>query len=174
MTPEEKRERANARRRERYAEDPHYRAKESERAREKNRKWAAANPEKAREKNRNSNRKHRTANPEYSRKWRAANPEYDRTRRGLPTPTHPCPAVCEACGGPPGKKSLALDHCHSTGGFRGWLCVKCNAAVGMLGDTLPSLMRAAEYLQRTRGDPGRLKWLRVTGVLSQPAAPLLP
>lgn len=70
-------------------------------------------------------------------------------RRTLPAPSRPCPALCECCGGPPnGKKSMALDHDHLTGEFRGWLCATCNHAIGMLGDTVAAANRAVAYLER--------------------------
>lgn len=42
-----------------------------------------------------------------------------------------------------------IDHCHSSGKVRGILCHTCNIALGMLGDTEQSLLRAVSYL---RGD----------------------
>jgi hypothetical protein len=59
---------------------------------------------------------------EYQRTWRKENlsqsQEYYRNRQGLPKPTRPCPDFCEICGRP-ANKTLALDHCHETGKFRG-------------------------------------------------------
>lgn len=87
-------------------------------------------------------RKQRTEHPE---RERATN----RRRAGLPEPTRPEPPVCECCGGPPDyRKALSLDHCHVTGVFRGWLCGKCNTAIGKLGDDKPGLLRAVAYLDR--------------------------
>ena len=71
-------------------------------------------------------------------------------QRGLPEPTRPRPENCECCGSAPGIRGLSLDHCHVTGGFRGWLCNKCNVSIGGLGDNLDGLHRAVEYLMRTR------------------------
>jgi len=45
-------------------------------------------------------------------------------------------------------KGLALDHDHTTGKFRGWLCDRCNLAIGLLGDTLRRVNRAVNYLKR--------------------------
>lgn len=74
---------------------------------------------------------------------------YNRAYRGLPEPTRAEPVVCDCCGNlPNGKgKRLHLDHCHSTGRFRGWLCHSCNAGIGLLGDTLRSVLRAVLYLE---------------------------
>lgn len=87
-----------------------------------------------------------------AKKRYAANPEkqriYSRKSRGLPEPTRPCPDVCECCGRLPGRRALALDHDHVTGTFRGWLCGRCNTALGSLGDTLAAAQNAVRYLQR--------------------------
>lgn len=73
----------------------------------------------------------------YSRKWarRAlgiANPTGE-TRRG------PCP-VCGRDG------RLDLDHDHSTGQVRGWLCGNCNRGLGLIGDTTEAAQRLLAYL----------------------------
>jgi len=65
----------------------------------------------------------------------------------LPTPTRPCPAKCELCGGPPTSRALHLDHDKKTGAFRGWLCHYCNTNLGRFGDDIEGLMRAVRYLQ---------------------------
>lgn len=80
-------------------------------------------------------------------KYRAKQREYLRAFNGLPSPTRPCPTVCECCGRPPGKQALCLDHCHETGAFRGWLCARCNGGIGSLGDTIGGLQQAIRYLE---------------------------
>lgn len=40
----------------------------------------------------------------------------------------------------------AVDHCHATGRVRGILCIRCNCAIGALGDTAESVARVVEYL----------------------------
>jgi hypothetical protein len=86
--------------------------------------------------------------PEYREARRASVRESVR-KRTLPTPTRQCPDVCECCGGPPnGKKSLALDHDHITGLFRGWLCAKCNRGIGLIGDDISAARRVVVYLER--------------------------
>jgi hypothetical protein len=40
-----------------------------------------------------------------------------------------------------------LDHDHETGNFRGWLCNKCNSALGWLDDDINKLRRALNYLE---------------------------
>lgn len=44
-------------------------------------------------------------------------------------------------------KRWVIDHCHETGNYRGILCVKCNASIGSLGDSVEGLMRAVNYLK---------------------------
>lgn len=51
------------------------------------------------------------------------------------------------------SKRLSMDHCHSTGEFRGWLCEKHNHALGRIGDDAASVfaylypVHAEMYLQ---------------------------
>jgi hypothetical protein len=52
---------------------------------------------------------------------------------------------CEICGI---KEKLGYDHCHDTMKFRGILCNKCNRSIGMLGDTLESIMKVVRYLSK--------------------------
>lgn len=54
--------------------------------------------------------------------------------------------VCHLCGSVTAG-SLHVDHDHSTGVIRGFLCRPCNTGIGMLKDN-PALLRlAAEYLE---------------------------
>lgn len=55
------------------------------------------------------------------------------------------PAGCEFCGRKVDK--LRLDHSHTTGKFRAWLCNKCNTGFAQLGDTPDALERAAKFLR---------------------------
>ena len=45
------------------------------------------------------------------------------------------------------KKQIHVDHDHATGAVRGILCMPCNVALGMLGDTVSGLERALQYLK---------------------------
>ena len=92
-------------------------------------------------------RKHRAKDPIAARK---SNTEYARKYKGLPEATRPTPSGCECCGRTDSKYALALDHCHDTGVFRGWLCNKCNSAIGMLGDNVEGLQRAIAYLRNVK------------------------
>jgi hypothetical protein len=57
----------------------------------------------------------------------------NRTEVGTLKKLHPKPAVCQCCGSNVNK--LVLDHDHTTLEYRGWICIKCNTGIGMLGDT---------------------------------------
>jgi hypothetical protein len=88
--------------------------------------------------------------------WRRRNPERarevairsKRKTMGIPEATRPRPMHCELCGRLP--KTWHLDHCHVTGNFRGWLCNRCNMALGHLGDNIVGLQKAIEYLLMAR------------------------
>lgn len=43
-------------------------------------------------------------------------------------------------------KRLYVDHCHTTGKYRGLLCQKCNTGLGMFKDSVESLNNAIEYI----------------------------
>lgn len=51
----------------------------------------------------------------------------------------------EICGG---MVRIAYDHDHQTGEFRGWLCMKCNTALGLVGDDITILNKMINYLKR--------------------------
>ena len=56
---------------------------------------------------------------------------------------------CAICSKPPGKRSLAVDHCHQTKAVRGLLCQSCNIAIGLFKDDPDLLKRAIHYLNRS-------------------------
>ena len=55
--------------------------------------------------------------------------------------------VCAICKQESNKKTLAVDHDHSTGIIRGLLCNNCNLGIGLLKDT-KNLQSAIFYLGR--------------------------
>jgi len=66
----------------------------------------------------------------------------------------PMSQYCDCCGieNVPIKghryQKFCLDHNPEKGIFRGWLCRKCNVAIGLLGDDVAGLQRALAYLQK--------------------------
>lgn len=56
---------------------------------------------------------------------------------------------CKICGCEENinKEPFDIDHCHSTGKVRGLLCRKCNAGLGLLGDTKETLIKAIKYIE---------------------------
>lgn len=130
-----------------------WRAANPERNRETYRKWRAANQEKELERNRKYKEANREKTREQRRKWYAANPERSRNTgrkwRGLPTPTRPEPETCESCGGF-STQAMHLDHDHATDKFRGWLCGNCNRALGLVYDDPTRLRALIAYLERSK------------------------
>lgn len=66
---------------------------------------------------------------------------------------------CEICGGSERtrmrlgpRKALAQDHCHKTGRNRGFLCSRCNTALGSFRDDPVLLQNAIAYLAKYRAE----------------------
>jgi hypothetical protein len=74
-----------------------------------------------------------------------------KTRYGDPPDGYKCP-ICnrseEECSGEGGLRNggWVIDHCHAENVFRGWLCHKCNRAIGCFDDNIERLEKAIEYL----------------------------
>lgn len=131
------------------------------RARVANRKWYLTHKEKILTRQKAYQKANRQKISEYHRAWEAARtPEQKAAAQqryrnknwrvqNMPDVTRPEPDKCECCGGISGK-ALALDHCHKTGVFRGWLCARCNMGLGLLGDGVESVQRAIDYLKRSQ------------------------
>jgi hypothetical protein len=63
---------------------------------------------------------------------------------------HPSSGKCDICEVVPSGERwdcLQLDHDHKTGFIRGWLCGRCNRALGLLGDDIEVLKMAYLYLE---------------------------
>lgn len=103
----------------------------------------------------------RTANPEKSRasirvcvmrqRYGLTVEEYDRISIGQN-------GTCAICKRPETAthdglvKRLAIDHCHSTGQIRGFLCFRCNSAVGNMGEDAARMRAAADYIEAHHGE----------------------
>jgi hypothetical protein len=110
-----------------------YRAAHPDKVKSVTKKWRKKNPERVLAQRRNQNRKSRDARF---------------------NPTRPEPESCECCG-LQDTRALCLDHCHKTGEFRGWLCSRCNRAIGLIGDSTEALTKALNYL--TNGREAKVK-----------------
>jgi hypothetical protein len=56
----------------------------------------------------------------------------------------PKPTTCDIC---EGTKRICFDHCHNSGLFRGWICHRCNALLGLSNDDATLLRKLANYLE---------------------------
>ena len=116
---------------------------------EKVRRWRAENPERVKAQQKARYWKDPARAKREVAEWRKKNPgkvlAWSRRWAGVPEPTYPAPPECECC---QAARKLHADHDHSTGKFRGWLCSRCNRAIGGLGDTLAGLLCAIGYLRR--------------------------
>ena len=133
-----------ARRRERYAQDPDYRARQ--------RAYAAPITERER-------RDHKQEINERNRAYYHAHKQDIKPilRRGqLKRQYGISPAdydallakqdgVCAICG-KPSEETLCVDHCHATGTIRGLLCRKCNIALGCNEDDPATIITSLAYL----------------------------
>ena len=64
--------------------------------------------------------------------------------------------ACEICQQPIGQESKRpyVDHDHETGKLRGLLCQNCNSVLGLAHDSPEVLRRAADYIERYKGNNG--------------------
>jgi hypothetical protein len=64
--------------------------------------------------------------------------------------TKPRSETCEICGSfrEATKKAMCFDHDHKTGKFRGWICYRCNMALGLVMDNIGILGNMIQYLQK--------------------------
>ena len=103
--------------------------------RERNKQWAAANPEKAR---------HHSRKKLLGKKYNMTVEEHDGlfASQGF---------ACGACGSPNpnSKKGWSTDHCHKTGVIRGIVCHHCNIGIGHAKDNAETLRKWIAYLERS-------------------------
>ena len=60
---------------------------------------------------------------------------------------------CAICGtdNPSGNgktRRFAVDHCHTTGAVRSLLCIKCNTAIGLVGESVETLESMIAYIKK--------------------------
>tara|TARA_Y100000114_G_scaffold91719_1_gene85194 strand:- start:337 stop:783 length:447 start_codon:yes stop_codon:yes gene_type:complete len=75
-----------------------------------------------------------------------------REEEGPPPDDYVCP-ICNknsnsTINGNEYQGTWVLDHCHITETFRGYLCYKCNKALGMFEDNTEYLNKAVNYLNK--------------------------
>ena len=99
---------------------------------EMNREWRRKNAEKVKEANKRYALTYKLKN-----KYGLTEEEYE---KALSASKGKCQICCK-------KRKLFIDHCHTTGKFRGLLCSQCNSALGMMEDSPDRLKAAQEYLQ---------------------------
>jgi hypothetical protein len=120
----EQRDRRNAARRKRYAEDPEYR----ERARAHTKRWQ--------EKNAHKRKAQRLS------KYGITLEQYEDM---LSKQGHQC-AICGHSDTSERNTFPLVDHCHKTNEVRGILCIRCNQGLGQFRDDPTLLQRAVDYL----------------------------
>jgi len=54
---------------------------------------------------------------------------------------------CEICGS---IGVMCFDHNHNTNKFRGWICKRCNLALGLVKDNIETLISMSEYLKKNQ------------------------
>jgi len=129
-----------------------YHLKNKAKKNEASRKWYHDNPELIREQRRNSYAKSKSSMKVYreNNKEKLLIQDKLRFRRnqikkyGLDPTTVPEVLVCEVCAS---THRVAFDHDHITNAFRGFLCNRCNVAVGMALDNPKLLEKMAKYLR---------------------------
>ena len=72
---------------------------------------------------------------------------------GCPDENYECP-ICGIRQEGKGRtgKTWAVDHCHTTGKVRGYLCHTCNAGMGLLKDNINFLEKSIEWLRKHEGE----------------------
>jgi len=78
------------------------------------------------------------------RRWMDKHQREWKQRRLEKISGRPRPETCEVCSRR--NKRIVFDHCHKTGGFRGWLCHSCNTILGHANDDPEILRKLIGYL----------------------------
>lgn len=154
MTPDE--EQAERRREQRRASFKRYRERHPERARAHVHNWAKNHPRDLREYMKEYHQR-----PEVKERHRIWAQQNARTKviaaYGITPDDYDLLLAkqdggCAICGGVP-NYALGIDHEHGNGLVRGLLCRACNSAIGMFGEDVKRIERAASYLRRELLDP---------------------
>lgn len=84
-----------------------------------------------------------------SDRWRRIKKSYGLSREDYNRLLQKQNMTCGICGSPdPGRiTTFVVDHCHETHRVRGLLCLNCNSGLGLLGDNLAGIDKAANYLR---------------------------
>lgn len=114
--------------------------------------WQKANPEKKRAKQ----ARYQARKSKEEKLWESRRDHITerqrREKRLAEVAGRPRPDICDICQGTNPRRAgvIAFDHCHTHGHFRGWLCDRCNVALGAAQDDPTWLRKMADYLERTR------------------------
>ncbi len=111
-----------------------------------------------RDRYRNQSSEKREQLRQYSRKWRLLNARKIRDRKlreafGISLEQYETLETkqrgrCAICKNLPGKKSLAVDHCHRTKRIRKLLCGACNTTLGLMKENISHLKRMINYIRQ--------------------------
>ena len=135
-----------ARRRERYAQDPDYRANQRARCRA----YYRAHKQEINERSRAYYHAHKQdiqpilRRGQLKRLYGMSPADYD----GLLAKQDGMCAIC----GTPSEETLCVDHSHATGIIRGLLCRKCNTGLGCYEDDPATMITSLAYLGGGKGD----------------------
>jgi hypothetical protein len=137
-----------ARRRERYAQDPDYRANQRARCRA----YYQVHKQEINERSRAYYHAHKQdiqpilRRGQLKRLYGISPADYDALLAKQD-------GACATCG-KPSKETLCVDHCHATGTIRGLLCRKCNTGLGCYEDDPATMITSLAYLACGRRDRG--------------------
>lgn len=153
--------------RKRHRPNQKWRSEHAEQTRQYMREWKLKNPDKVKEqrdkyykKNREAiqeRRKNSEAHKSFMKAYRTTQKYkdihracgkryYEQRKAEREAATGAKPIVCDAC-----KRAAVLvwDHCHVSEKFRGWICNRCNLALGQVKDD-PEVLRALiAYLENS-------------------------
>lgn len=142
MASRRDRDRWNANRRKRYAEDEKYR----DRLKAKSRAHQAAHREQ-----RNERHRRRSWEQKLADRWRRLRGAYGISIERYEELLARQGGVCGICRKPP-REPLCVDHSHATGEVRGLLCRKCNTGLGFYDDDADLMAAGGAYLRKRAAD----------------------